>query len=244
MAKTPKLDTAAFTIEEGQLTRHASGSRQQFRFNAPAQKHLDGGFELDVYMLLFDNQGRFVHKRSGERSKLILGGRAQWVHELDNDAVGNAVTAVYEISHRFDYRRKISAGELLPLPPEADGSDYFRWGGLDPRTLEDRVVKLDLAFWARNSYFEITYAQHPKLPTDSCRTEMELDLLDADRNLIAQRNFNASLTCGRPDYNDTSISMDRKTMRTLRFFELRGRTECRSIVPMTIDNLQSISETP
>lgn len=244
MAKTPKLDTPAFTIDEGQLTRHASGSRTQFRFTAPGHKHLDGGFEVDVNMLLFDGQGRFVNKRSSDRSKLVFGNRAQWVHELENDAVGNAASAVYEISHRFDYRRKIAAGELLPLPPEADGSDYFRWGGLDPRTLEDRVVKLDLAFWARNSYFEITYAQQPKLPTDSCRTEMELDLLDADRILVAQRNFSASLTCGRPDYNDTSISMDRKTMRTLRFFELRGRTECRSIAAMTIDGVQSISETP
>jgi hypothetical protein len=244
MAKTPKLETAAFTIEEGQLTKHASGSRTQFRFAAPSQKHLDGGFEVDVYITLFDAQNRFVHRRSGERSKLVLGTRAAWVHEIDNDVLTNAVTAVYEINHRFDIRRKISAGELLPLPPEADGSDYVRWQGLDPRTLEDRIVRLDLAFWARNSYFEITYAQHPKVPTDSCRTELELDLLDADKNLVAQRNFSASLNCARPDYNDTSISMDRKTMRTLRFFELRGRTECRSIATLTVDNLPAVTETP
>lgn len=244
MAKTPKLETAAFTIEEGQLTRHASGSRAQFRFAAPSQKHLDGGFEVDVYITLFDAQGRFVHRRGGERSKLVLGSRAAWVHEIDNDVLSNAVSAVYEISHRFDTRRKIAAGELLPLPPEADGSDYCRWQGLDPRTLEDRVVRLDIGFWARSSYFEITYAQHPKVPTDSCRTELELDLLDADKNLVAQRNFSASLNCGRPDYNDTSISMDRKTMRTLAFFELRGRTECRTISTLTIDNLPSVTETP
>lgn len=244
MAKTPKLDTPAFSVAEGQLTRHASGSRAQFRFSAASEKHLDGGFEADVYMILFDAQGRFVHKRSGERSKLILGSRAQWVHEIDNDVLSNATSATYEISHRFDYRRKITAGELLPLPPEADGSDYVRWNGLDPRTLEDRVIRLDMAFWARNSYFEITYAQHPKLPTDSCRTELELDLLDADRNLVAQRNFNASLTAARADYNDTSISMDRRTLRTLRFFELRGRTECRSIATLPIDDLTSIRETP
>src|SRR3954447_5363050 len=120
MAKTPKLESAAFTIEEGQLTRHASGSRAQFRFTAPAERHTDGGFEADAYMILFDKEGRMVHRRSGERSKMLLGKRAQWVHEIDNDILANAASGVYEISHRFDYRRKIAAGELLALPPEAD----------------------------------------------------------------------------------------------------------------------------
>jgi len=244
MAKTPRLETAAFTIEEGQLTRHASGSRTQFRFNAPAQRHTDGGFEADAYLVLFDKDGRFVHRRSGERSKMLLGKRAQWQHDVDNDILANATHAVFEIGHRFDYRRKIAAGELLPLPPEADGSDYFRWGGIDPRSLEDRVVKLDVAFWARNSYFEITYSQRPKLQTDSCRTEMELDLLDADQNLIAQRNFTVNLNYAHPEFSDTSISMDRRTMRSLKFFELRGRTEVRGLARMEIDAVQSISETP
>ena len=36
MARTPKLESAAFTVEERNVTRHASGSRTQFRFTAPA----------------------------------------------------------------------------------------------------------------------------------------------------------------------------------------------------------------
>ena len=95
MAKTPKLESAAFTIDEGQVTRHASGLRTQFRFTAPAHKHLDGGFDADVYMV----------------------------------------------------------------------------------------------------------------------------------------------------YNDTSISMDRRTMRTLRFFELRGKTEVRAVVSLAVDAIQTIGET-
>ena len=56
MAKTPKLETAAFTIEEGQLTRHASGSRAQFRFAAASQKHLDGGFDVEREVICVNGQ--------------------------------------------------------------------------------------------------------------------------------------------------------------------------------------------
>ena len=243
MAKTAKLESAAFTIEEGSLTRVADGSRAVFRFSAPAQRHLpDAGYEIDVYMILHDAQGRVVRRRSAERS--LLGSRASWVHEIDNDIVANAATATYDIQHRVDYRRKMAAGELPPLPPEADGSDYFRWGSLDPRTLEDRLIKLDLNFWARRSYFEITYAQTPKVAIDMCRTEMEIDLLDADQALLFQRRLSAGTRYGRPEVNDSSISMDRKAMRQIRFFELRGKTEINALAQLKIENLASVTETP
>ena len=243
MAKTAKLESAAFTIEEGTLTRVTDGSRAVFRFSAPAQRHLpDAGYEVDIYMILFDAQGRVVRRRSADRS--LLGSRAQWVHEIDNDMVANAVSATYDIQHRVDYRRKIAAGELPPLPPEADGSDYFRWGAPDPRTLEDRMIKLDLTFWARRSYFEVSYGQTPKVAVDMCRSEMEIDLLDADQNLMFQRRFSASTRYGRPEYGDSSVSMDRKAMRQLRFFELRGKTEINALAQLKIDNLAAVTETP
>jgi hypothetical protein len=245
MAKTPRLEAAAFTIEEGTITRVTDGSRAVFRFNAPATRHLaDAGYEVDVYIVLFDAQGRVVRRRSCDRSSQLLGARAQWVHEVDNDMVAAATTAVYDIQHRVDYRRKITAGELPPLPPEADGSDYFRWGSLDPRTLEDRMVKLDLSFWARRSYFEISYAQTAKTVVDSCRSEFEIELLDAERQLLFQRTFSASTRFGRGECNDTSISMDRKAMRQIRFFELRGKTEVNALAQLPIADLAGITETP
>lgn len=245
MAKTAKLESAALTIEEGTITRTTDGSRAVFRFNAPAQRHLpDAGYEIDVYMVFTDAQGRIVRRRSCDRSSQLLGGRAQWVHEIDNDMVAQAATATYDIQHRVDYRRKIAAGELPPLPPEADGSDYFRWGSLDPRTLEDRMIKLDLNFWARRSYFEFTYGQTPKTTFDSCRTEMEIDLLDENRTLLFQRTFSASTRYGRPEFNDNSISMDRKAMRQIRFFELRGKTEISALAQLKIENLAAVTETP
>ncbi|MBV8756902.1 MAG: hypothetical protein JO257_06500 [Deltaproteobacteria bacterium] len=243
MAKTGKLESAAFTIEEGTLTRVADGSRAVFRFTAPAQRHVpEAGYEIDVYMILHDAQGRIVRRRSAERS--MIGNRAQWVHEIDNDIVANAATLTYNIQHRVDHRRKIAAGELPPLPPEADGSDYFRWFSPDPRTLEDRLIKLDINFWARRSYFELTYGHTPKIAAEMCRTDMEIDLLDADQNVIFQRTFGTSLRYGRPDYSDSSISMDRKAMRQIKFFELRGKTEISALAQLKIENLASVSETP
>jgi hypothetical protein len=237
MGKTPKLESAAFTIEEGDLTRHPSGSRTALRFVAPAKRHIDGGFDLDVNVILFDAQGRFVHRRSSDRGRTVLANRAFWVHEIENDCLAAATQLVYEVSHRFDYRRRIIAGELPEISPQADGSDYYRWLNLDPRTLEDRVVKLDFGLWTRNSYVEITMSQLPKLQTDSCRTEWELDLLDADRNVCYARTGTASLNCAGPSYDDTSISMDRRSMRQLKFFELRGRTEVRAIAKLPIDSI-------
>jgi hypothetical protein len=232
---TGKLESVAFTIEPGQVTRTSTGSRAVLKFEAPAKRHLDGGLDLDVYAILFNAQGRFVHRRSSERSRTVLANRAAWTHEIDNDVIANATRIVYEIAHRFDYRRKIVAGELPELPSQADGSDYFRWIDLDPRTLEDRCVKLDVGFWARNSNFEITMSQTPKLPTDSCRTEWELDLLDAQGSVAFARTGSISLNYGMPAFDDSSISMDRKAMRQLKFFELRGRTECRAIAPLALD---------
>jgi hypothetical protein len=237
MSTTPRFESVAFTLEEGEVTRHPSGSRTALRFAAPAKRHLDGGFEVDVNVVLFDAQGRFVYRRSGDRSRTVLANRAFWIHEIDNDCLVSASQMVYEISHRFDFRRKITAGELPELPAQADGSDYYRWLNLDPRTLEDRAIKLDFALWARHSSLEITMSQHPKLVTDSCRTEWELDLLDADRAVCFVRTGSVSLNYGQPAYDDTSISMDRRSLRMLKFYELRGRTEIRAISRFAIDAL-------
>lgn len=233
---TPKLESPAFTIEPGQIAKQPSGSRTSFRFTAPSVRHFaDAGYEVSVAMILRDAQGRFVTRRSHDSSKTILGNRASWHHEVDNDCLATATQIVYEIEHRVDYRRTIVRGELPALPPEADGSDYFRWlPNLDARLLEDRVVKLDFALWARQSYIDITLSQQCKLVSDSCRTECEIDLLDTDQNLCYSRRISTSLNYGQPSFDDTSISLERRVMRTLRFFELRGRTECRAIVRLEV----------
>lgn len=235
MGGTPQLESVAFTVEAGQLTKHPGSSRTTLRFMAPAKRHLDGGFECEVSAVLFDAQGSFVHRRSGDRNKTVLGNRAFWLHEIDNDCIAGATRLVYEISHKFDYRRRILAGELPDLDARAASSDYHRWLTIDPRTLDDRGVTFDFALWARNSSVDITMSQQPKIETDSCRTEWELDLLDADRNLCFSRTGSVGLNCGGPAYDDTSLSMDRRTMSSLKFFELRGRTEIRAIARLSID---------
>jgi hypothetical protein len=233
---TPKLESPAFTIEPGTIVRQPAGSRTSFRFTAPAVRHFpDGGFQASVSMILRDAQGRLIARRSADSGRTAFGNRASWYHEVDNDMLATATQLIYEIEHRFDYRRTIVRGELPALPAEADGSDYFRWlPNLDARLLEDRAVKLDFALWARQSYVDITLSQQPKLVTDSCRTECELDLLDADQNTCFSRSISSSLNYGQPSYDDTSLSMDRRTMRTLKFFELRGRTELRAIVRLDV----------
>ncbi len=238
MAKTARIETVAFTIEEGEVTREPAGSRTLLRFAAPAKRHLDGGFEVNnVNALLFDRDGRFIARRGSERARTVLGNRAAWVHEIPVDQLALATRVSYEIEHRFDLRRKVLATELPTLPAESDGSDYWRWLTFDPRLLEDRTTRFDIALWARNSELVITFGQIPKFATDSFRCEYELDLLDGDGLLVANRTFSGGLNYGRPNFDDTSISMERRLMRTLRFFELRARTEARAIAEIAVDLL-------
>lgn len=233
---TERLETPAFTIEPGEVTRQAaSSSRTMLSFAAAAARHFDGAFEVSVNAIVFDAQGRFIGRRSGDRSKTVLGNRAAWSHEIDNDWLAQAANVTYEIEHRFDYRRRVVAGELPPLAVDADASDYYRWLNLDPRTLEDRAVRYDFGLWVRSSELVITISQRPMFVTDSCRSELELDLLDDQRQLCFSRPFNVSLNYGQPAYDDTSISMDRRAMRSLRFFELRGRTEARNVARIAVD---------
>lgn len=231
-----RLDLPPFTIEPGKITRQgSSSSRSLLTFSGPAVRHLDGGLEINVAALLFDGQDRFIGRRGGDRSRCVIGKRAQWCHEIDNDWLTQAARISYEIEYRFDHRRKILGGELPQLSAEAASSDYFRWLNLDPRALVDRAVQLDFALWVRSSELVITIAQHPRFATDSCRTEFELDLIDVDHQIAYTRVFSASLTCAQAAFEDTSISIDRAALRPLRFFELRGRTEGRGLVRWSYD---------
>lgn len=231
-----RLDTPPFTIEPGKVVRKGgSSSRTHLAFSAPATRHLDGGLEVSVAALLFDHQNRFIARRGGDRTRTVIGKQAQWSHEVENDWLAQATRITYELEYRFDFRRKIVGGELPQLSAEAASTDYYRWLNLDPRSLVDRAVELDFALWVRSSELVITIAQHPKLATDSCRTELELDLIDAEHQLSYTRSFSASLTCGEASFDDTSITIDRAALRPLRFFELRGRTEARGLVRWSYD---------
>ena len=233
---TAKLETPPFTIEPGTISRQdSSSSRTILCLTAPAERHLDGGLDINVAALLFDDRGRFIARRGGDRARTVLGKRAQWFHEVENDWLTQAARISYEIEYRFDFRRKLLGGELPQLSAEAASSDYYRWLNLDPRTLADRAVQLDFALWVRSSELVITIAQHPLFATDACRTELELDLIDADQQLAHMRAFSTSLNYAQAAFDDTSINIDRGALRRLRFFELRGRTEGRGLARWTFD---------
>lgn len=237
MATTKRVECPAFTIEEGKVTKEA-GRRATFRFEAKSARQLDGGLEIsNINALLFDRDGRFVAKRRHEYSKTVLAGRASWMHEIPTDQLATATRLVYEVEHRFDVRRKLVAGELPALPAESDASEYWPWLVLDSRTLEDRTARFDFGLWAGGSGVEITYGQAPKMITDSFRTECELDFLDGDREVVATKHFSMSLANARPTFDDTSMSFERKVMRTLKFFELRAKTEARGMVELAVDGM-------
>lgn len=231
-----RLDTPPFTIEPGKITRQGNtSSRSLLTFSAPAARHLDGGLEITVSALLFDGRDRFIGRRGGDRSRTVIGKRAQWRHEIDNAWLVQAARITYEIEYRFDYRRKLLGGELPQLSAEAASSDYYRWLNLDPRLLDDRAVQLDFALWVRSTELVITISQQPRFITDSCRSELELDVIDVDHQVAFTRVFSASLLCGEAAFDDTSISIDRAELRPLRFFELRGRTEARGLARWSYD---------
>lgn len=234
--KTPSIETPAFTIGEGTIAQEAAGSRTVFRFSAPAKRHVEGGFEASgVGAVLLDRDGRFVARRNAEWSRTVLANRASWVHELPQEQLQWASRLVYQIELRIDTRRKLTAGEVPALPAEADGNDYWRWLSIDPRVVEDRLAAFDVALWARTGEVAITHSCTPKITTDAFRCEYELDLLDAERQVVATRHFSSSLVCGRASYEDNAISMERRVMHTLKFFELRVRCETRAVYDLAVE---------
>jgi hypothetical protein len=229
--KTAAVQAAGVSIDEGLIARRASGDRIQLAFSAPCKRLVDGGYELsNVYALLHGKDGRLVVRRSAEWGKYVLTNRASWVHEFLPEQISAAATLSYEIDYRFDYRRTIVAGELPVLPAEADGSDWWRWVEPDPRTMTDGCVRVDLGIFARASAIDVWVVQHPLFSFDSVRSELEFEMTDADGFTVQSRNFSVSSSGSNPGYSDFSPSIERRALRNLRFFALRGRTEARMLL--------------
>lgn len=236
MGSTNKVETPAFTIEAGTVTRDAGGSRTSLRFAAPSKRHYDGGFEVsNVRAVMYDKAGKFIAKRGHESSRTVIGNRAAWTHEIPSDQLVQATRVVYEIEYKLDARRKLVGGELLPLAAESDGSDFWLWHRIQ---IDDKLATYEIAFWARQSELAFTYGHTPKLPIDSFRNEYELDLLDDQQMIVASKSFSCATMFNRTTFEDNSLyGIDRRTLRSLKFFELRARTEVRSVVDLEIQNL-------
>jgi hypothetical protein len=235
MGSTKRIGTPAFTIEEGTVSREAGGSRTILRFTAASKRHVDGGFDVsNVRAAMFDKAGKFIAKRGHESSRSVLGNRASWVHEIPTDQLAQAARVVYEIEYRLDIRRKLIGGELPQLPAESDGSDYWPWHRVQ---IEDKLGAYEIAFWARQTELAFTYGHTPNLAFEQCRNEFELDFLDADQLTALSRSFTLTPYNGRGMFEDNSLyGIDRKIMRTLKFFEIRARTELRGVVDLEIAN--------
>src|SRR6185503_9617414 len=102
----------------------------------------------------------------------------------------------------------------------------------DLRSMTDRCARFDLGVFARSGSVDIWLAQHPLETFENLRTEFELDVVDAEGVIALSRNFSVSGCGTTPAYTDTSPSIERRALRSLRFFTLRGRTEARLITRM------------
>ncbi|HTL32300.1 MAG TPA: hypothetical protein VL326_04205 [Kofleriaceae bacterium] len=235
MGTTKRVETPAFTIEDGTVTRDSGGSRITLKFAAASKRHYDGGIEINnVRAAMYDKNGKFIAKRGHESSRTVIHNRAAWTHEIPTDQLSQAARVVYEVEYKLDIRRKLIGGELVPLAAESDGSDYWLWHRVQ---VDDKLASYEIAFWARQSELAFTYGHTPKTIIDGLRNEYELDLFDADQNIVMSKNFSCSTSFGRTTFEDNSLyGIDRKTMRTLKFFELRARTELRSVVDLEIAN--------
>jgi len=76
MAQTPKLETPAFTLGEGTVTRERGGWRTNVQYAAPATRHIDGGFDVSVSAIPFDAERRFVARATASSSRQVLANRA------------------------------------------------------------------------------------------------------------------------------------------------------------------------
>jgi hypothetical protein len=204
MGSTKRIDTPAFTIEDGTVSREAGGSRTILRFTAASKRHVDGGFDVsNVRAAMFDKAGKFIAKRGHESSRSVLGNRASWVHEIPTDQLAQAARVVYEIEYRLDIRRKLIGGELPQLPAESDGSDYWPWHRVQ---IEDKLGAYEIAFWARQTELAFTYGHTPNLAFEQCRNEFELDFLDADQLTALSRSFTTAAGSSRTIRSTASIA--------------------------------------
>jgi hypothetical protein len=237
MSISKRVETPVFVIEEGTIAKERIGTRTNVVFTAKAARQIECAFELaDVRLLMFDKAGHFLGKRSSQRSRNVLANRAHWLHEVPSDQLAYASRIVYEIEFRYDVTRKLVGGELPVLAADSDSTEWFRWLSIDPRALDERSAKYQFTLWARPNDIAITYGFAPKVQTDNFDTKFELDLLDAERNVVLSKNFNLGQVLGRGNYEENELyGLDRKTMRTLRFFELRARSDIKSIVDLELD---------
>jgi hypothetical protein len=225
------VETPVFVVEEGALVKERVGARTNLVFTAKAARQIECAFELlDVRLLMFDKAGHFLGRRSSQRMRNVLANRAHWLHEVPSDQLAYASRIRYEIEYRYDVTRKLVAGELPALAADSDSTEYFRWLSVDPRSLDDRSAKYHFTLWAKPSDIVFAYGFEPKVQTDNFDTKFELDLLDQERNVVLSRNFQLGQFLGGGNYDENELySIDRKTMRTLRFYELRARSDIKSV---------------
>ncbi|MFN0251095.1 MAG: hypothetical protein ACKV2T_29740 [Kofleriaceae bacterium] len=236
MSTSKRVETPVFVIEEGVLVKERAGARTNVVFTAKAARQIECAFELsDVRLLMFDKAGHFVGRRSSQRSRNVLANRAYWVHEVPTDQLAYASRIEYEIEYRYDVTRKLVGGELPALAAESDSTEWFRWLSIDPRSLDDRSAKYYFTLWARPSDIVFTYGFEPKVRTETFDTRFELDLLDAERNVVLTRNHFLGQFMGGRNYDESDIyNIDRKTMRSLKFYELRARSDIRTVAGLEL----------
>jgi len=227
---TETVDCPAFSIGAHALTVERNDNRVVSTFTAPSRRKLDGGFELvGVWAYLYDSSGRFVVRRSAESyggRLFVLDNRAVWSHELLDDQWNQAAHLVYEIEARVDVRRRLADGPLPELPPLANASDYWRWLP-DAGPIEDPLAQYDFALFARRSAVDAVALKTVRAGVESARTDLQLDLADAEGMTIASLIFGMAGGPAAPGHGQASTSLDRKRIRSLRTFSLQARTEAR-----------------
>lgn len=237
MSTSKRVETPVFVIEEGTLTSERVGTRTNLTFNAKAARQIECAFELaDVRLMMFDKAGHFLGRRSSQRARNVLANRARWMHEVPSDQLAYASRIVYEIEFRYDVTRKLVGGEIPALAAESDSTEWFRWLSIDPRALDERSAKYHFTMWAKQSDIVFTYGFAPKVQTDNFDNKFEIDLLDAERTVVLTKNLNIGQSLGRGNYDENELyNIDRKTMRSLKFFELRVRSDVKSVVDLELD---------
>lgn len=236
MAKTQPVETPAFSLESGLVTLEENRRYPRFSFEAPVTRHLDGNIKIhEVNLCMFDRDGRFIARERSVRDRTVFANRARWVHEVRPERLAHAKRLVYTVNYRFNVSRTLISGELPPVPYDIDISELCPWLLPEKATLADRTAQFELALWATGSDVVVSFGQAPKLLASSFRTTCELDLLDANREVIIRHEFSSSIEDARPSYETSDVPLGRKTMRSLAFFEVRAHTEVSTAVDIEID---------
>lgn len=225
-----RCETPVFRLAHPVLTRERSYDRALVRLTAAGERlHPDAAHEVNsLYAVLLDERGDIITRRSHESGRqTLIGPVCTWAHELYDEQLAAAAAILYELEVRLDVRHVLAAGTLGAVDLDSDTRQI--WPHTITATSDARLVQVSIGTFYNRGDFELFAMATSPCVHDGVRNELELTLRDEAGEAVANRWMSLSIGGPGVGYNDTSLRLEKRIAKQVRSFELRGRTEVRSV---------------